>query len=53
MLDTQYRRVLVPLDGSDIADSAIAVAKVIGKTFNSDLSLITVLSAPSHSRQPA
>lgn len=53
MLDTQYRRVLVPLDGSDIADSAIAVAKVIGKTFNSDLSLITVLSPPSHSRQPA
>jgi nucleotide-binding universal stress UspA family protein len=51
-LDTQYRRVLVPLDGSDRDDSALAVAKVIGKAFKSELSLITVLSEPSHARQP-
>lgn len=49
-LDTQYRRILVPLDGSDIATSAISVAKVLGRLFNSELTLITVL--PEKAPQP-
>lgn len=46
-MDTQYRRILVPLDGSDIANSAIPVAEAIGRLFDSELSLITVLPEPA------
>ena len=45
---TDYKRILVPLDGSDIADSAITVAKVIGRIFGAELSLLTVL--PEHAK---
>lgn len=42
-MDTQYRRILVPLDGSDVAKSALAAAAGMSRLFDSELTLITVL----------
>ncbi|MCH7642358.1 MAG: universal stress protein [Chloroflexi bacterium] len=42
-MDKQYRRILVPLDGSEVAKSAVPVAAGMGRLFDSELTLITVL----------
>lgn len=42
-MTTQYKRILVPLDGSDVADAAISVAKLIGRSYNAEICLLTVL----------
>ncbi|MDA1258042.1 MAG: universal stress protein [Chloroflexi bacterium] len=42
-MDTQYRRILLPLDGSGVAKSAVATAAAMSRMFNSELLLVTVL----------
>lgn len=51
-MDTVFRRILVPLDGSDIADSAISVAKIIGRLFDSEICLLTVLDEQVETSAP-
>lgn len=51
-MDTQYRRILIPLDGSDIAQSAVAAAAGLSRLFDSKLTLITVLPENADTPQP-
>lgn len=42
-----YRRILVPLDGSDLAEGALRHAEAVARRFEADLLLIQVVSAIS------
>ena len=51
-LDTRYRRILVPLDGSEMARSAVATAAGMGRLFDSELTLIGVLRQSTRPQAP-
>ena len=49
-METLYRRILLPLDGSDVARSALPTAAGLSRLLNTRLTLISVL--PEDSRTP-
>lgn len=51
-MDKLYRRILLPLDGSDVARSALAAAAGFSRLFNSELTLITVLPESARDMKP-
>lgn len=51
-MNTDYRRILLPLDGSDVAQFAIATAAGMSRLFGSELTLVTVLPEPVRTTQP-
>ncbi len=51
-MNTDYRRILLPLDGSDVAQSAVATAAGISRLFDSELTLVTVLPESARAAQP-
>ncbi|MFP6595460.1 MAG: universal stress protein [Dehalococcoidia bacterium] len=51
-MNTEYRRILLPLDGSDVAHSAVAAAAGMSRLFDSELTLVTVLPEPLRTVPP-
>lgn len=51
-MQTPYRRILLPLDGSDVARSALATAAGLSRLLNSRLTLISVLPEETRASKP-
>jgi nucleotide-binding universal stress UspA family protein len=49
----QVRRILVPLDGSDIGEAALAVADLFARKAGAGLDLVRVVSTPAMAMEPA
>lgn len=47
MMEPQFRHVLVPLDGSELADGAMPMARALADQFAADLATISVAEGPA------
>jgi nucleotide-binding universal stress UspA family protein len=46
------QKILIPLDGSNLAEASLSVARTIGSVFDSEITLITVASVGVHDTRP-